>query len=107
MIEFLHARQYTDAESGLIYVRARFYDPSTGQFMSRDPLVAVTEQAYGYVGSNPVNGIDPLGLSWWKRALKIAVPIVAGVALVVGATALTVGTGGLDLGLLGVLRPAS
>ena len=51
-----------DAESGLIYLRARYYDPATGQFLSRDPLVALTGEAYGYAGNNPLNGTDPLGL---------------------------------------------
>jgi RHS repeat-associated protein len=51
-----------DAESGLIYLRARYYDPATGQFMSRDPLVVLTGEAYGYVGDNPLNEVDPLGL---------------------------------------------
>ena len=61
-----YAGQYTDAESGLIYLRARYYDPGTGQFLSRDPLVALTGSAYGYVRDNPLNGIDPLGLWGWN-----------------------------------------
>ncbi len=44
-----------DAESGLIYLRARYYDPSTGQFISRDPAVASTREPYAYVGDNPLN----------------------------------------------------
>ena len=32
---FLHE---VDAETGLVYLRARYYDPSTGQFLSRDPI---------------------------------------------------------------------
>jgi RHS repeat-associated protein len=59
---FGYAGQYTDAESGLIYLRARYYDPVTGQFMSLDPLVAMTQSAYGYAGDNPLNGADPMGL---------------------------------------------
>src|SRR5690349_2733677 len=53
---------YIDAETGFVYLRARFYDPATGQFLSRDPLVALTASAYGYVGGNPLNGTDPTGL---------------------------------------------
>jgi RHS repeat-associated protein len=58
--------QYTDPESGLIYLRARYYDPATAQFLSRDPLVAVTGSSYGYVDDNPLNGTDPTGLAWWN-----------------------------------------
>lgn len=56
------AGQYQDAESGLYYMRARYYDPATAQFLSRDPAVAVTRSAYGYVGDNPLNSKDPSGL---------------------------------------------
>jgi RHS repeat-associated protein len=54
--------QYHDTETGYIYLRARHYDPATGQFTSVDPLVAITEEPYGYVGGNPVNRTDPSGL---------------------------------------------
>jgi RHS repeat-associated protein len=57
-----YAGEYTDAETGFTYLRARYYEPATGQFLSRDPLVALTGSAYGYVGGNPLNGIDPTGL---------------------------------------------
>lgn len=57
-----YAGQYADAESGLIYLRARYYDPVTGQFMARDPMLASTRSPYGYVGDNPLNSTDPSGL---------------------------------------------
>ena len=40
----------------------RYYDPTTGQFLTRDPLDVLTQSAYGYVHDNPLNGKDPLGL---------------------------------------------
>ena len=43
-------------------VVGRYYDPATGQFLSVDPLVEQTGQAYAYTGDNPVNAIDPLGM---------------------------------------------
>ena len=73
--------QMTDAESGLTYLRARYYDPGTGQFMSRDPLVAITGSAYGYGGDDPLNGRDPSGL-WF--GIDDIVASVAGA--VVGGT---------------------
>jgi RHS repeat-associated protein len=54
--------EYTDAETGFTYLRARYYDPATGQFISRDPIEALTHEPYGYVGGNPLNATDPLGL---------------------------------------------
>jgi hypothetical protein len=41
---------------------ARYYDPTTGQFLSIDPDVAQTLAPFAYVGDDPVNSIDPLGL---------------------------------------------
>ena len=43
-------------------VIGRYYAPATGQFLSVDPLVAQTQQAYFYVEDDPVNAIDPTGL---------------------------------------------
>ncbi len=61
---FGYTGEYTDAESGLVYLRARYYDPQTQQFLTVDPLLAQTEQAYAYVGGSPVNRSDPSGLDW-------------------------------------------
>ena len=47
---------------GPSYLIGRYYDPATGQFLSVDPLVAQTQQAYVYVEDDPVNAIDPTGL---------------------------------------------
>ncbi|HXB65969.1 MAG TPA: RHS repeat-associated core domain-containing protein, partial [Solirubrobacteraceae bacterium] len=46
--------QYTSSDTGLIYMRARTYDPSTAQFLTRDPWVALTGEPYSYVGDNPL-----------------------------------------------------
>jgi RHS repeat-associated protein len=53
--------QYRNESTGLIYLRARSYDPTTAQFMSVDPQVAETGEAYGYAGADPVNAGDPSG----------------------------------------------
>jgi len=53
--------QYQDAESGYYYLRARYYDPATGQFLTCDPKVAITAQPYGYALDNPLSKIDPSG----------------------------------------------
>ena len=51
----LYASQYRDSESGLYYLRARYYDPSTGQFLTQDPLSAITLTPYGYATNNPMS----------------------------------------------------
>jgi RHS repeat-associated protein len=53
------------AESnGLYYMRARYYDPQVGRFISEDPIGfdGGDVNLYAYVRNNPVMGIDPQGL---------------------------------------------
>jgi RHS repeat-associated protein len=54
--------QYTSADTGLIYLRTRIYDPATAQFMSPDPLANSTEAPYYFAADSPVNGGDATGL---------------------------------------------
>ena len=51
---------YTDA-TGLVYLVHRYYDPTTGQFLSVDPDLSMTNQAYEYADDDPVNNVDPTG----------------------------------------------
>ena len=47
-------------------MRGRHYDPETQQFLSRDPLEALSGQPYVYANRNPVNYVDPDG-AWAVR----------------------------------------
>jgi RHS repeat-associated protein len=67
-----YAGEYTDAESGLIYMRARYYDPRTAKWISRDPVEAITREAYGYAGNNPLHFTDPTGLYWGEGVVNKA-----------------------------------
>ncbi len=52
-----------DSETGLVYVRNRYYDPELGRFISTDPIGYVDgPNAYGFAMNDPMNGSDPLGL---------------------------------------------
>lgn len=53
--------QYTNSESGLQYLRARVFDPVTGQFLTRDPLMGATASPYAYANGNPLRYVDPSG----------------------------------------------
>jgi RHS repeat-associated protein len=59
---FGYTGQYHDSENDMVYLRARYYDPFTQQFISRDPLEGTTGQPYAYAYGNPVNFVDPAGL---------------------------------------------
>lgn len=55
-----------DPESSLYFLRARYYDPKVGRFISRDPVSGVltnpqTQNPYVYALNNPVNNSDPSG----------------------------------------------
>jgi RHS repeat-associated protein len=72
-----HASGYTgrelDADTGLMYYRARWYDPAVGRFLSEDPIGfdANDPNLNRYTGNSPVQRRDPLGLDWgqgrWPR----------------------------------------
>jgi RHS repeat-associated protein len=66
---FGYTGQYTDAETGLQYLRARYYDPATGQLLGRDPLAPATRQPYTYSADNPLNLADPSGLNIFDKVL--------------------------------------
>ena len=52
-----------DAETGLLYVRNRYYDPELGRFITADPMGYVDGPSmYQFAGYSPVNFADPLGL---------------------------------------------
>ena len=56
--------QYYDGETGLHYNWHRFYDPSTGRYISADPIgLAGGINLYAYTENDPINLIDPMGLS--------------------------------------------
>jgi RHS repeat-associated protein len=77
--------QYTDAESGLVYLRARYYDSHTALFLTVDPLVGETGNPYIYVDGNPLNNVDFTGRCLWC--------IIAAGIVDVGIEVLTDGAG--------------
>lgn len=128
--EFLFDGERFDAEASLIYLRARFYDPEVGRFLSRDPVPGAIElprtlNAYVFAGNDPINRSDPTGLVDWERVGKASLELAGstltaagGVALMTAGSAGLAGTGGassplavpaiiggkvvLDVGLIGV-----
>ena len=58
---FGYTGEYTDTETGLIYLRNRYYDPEIGMFITEDPAKDGLNW-YVYCGGNPVMFVDPWGL---------------------------------------------
>ena len=66
---FGYRGEYTDSESGLVYLRARMYDPQTGRFINEDPA-RDNYNWYVYCDSNPNNRVDPYGTNWFTEFIR-------------------------------------
>ncbi|MDI6844283.1 MAG: RHS repeat-associated core domain-containing protein [Anaerosomatales bacterium] len=52
---------------GLHCLSKRYYDPTTAEFLAKDPAKADGEEsAYQYCAGDPVGKVDPSGEAWWK-----------------------------------------
>lgn len=65
---YLYRGERFDADLGLYHLRARSYDPNRGRFTTVDPFPGFADDPmslhrYLYANADPVNFIDPLGLS--------------------------------------------
>jgi RHS repeat-associated protein len=56
----------SDADSGLQLLGHRYYDPSTGRFLTRDPIKD-GRNWYAYCENNPLKAVDPDGLQVFKH----------------------------------------
>lgn len=99
--------QELDAETGLYYFGARYYDPWLARFTTADDRLGAhwtqpdAFNRYAYVLNSPVRNIDPTGhgiSGWWKQFLQQAaqyavdtVLIVAGAVVLAGGTAIGAG----------------
>ena len=63
---------YFDSETGLYYLKARYYDSTTGQFTQEDTVQDDNLQynLYGYCSGNPVLYVDPSGNKKWYKTFK-------------------------------------
>ena len=63
---YLYRGEQYDSDLALYYLRARYYNPNTGRFLSRDPLggkvkMPASLHKYLYANGDPVNLSDPMG----------------------------------------------
>lgn len=65
LVPFGFAGGLYDNDTGLVRFGVRDYDPMVGRWLSKDPIGFWGGQTnlYGYVMNDPINWIDPLGLS--------------------------------------------
>ncbi len=87
---FAYQSEQKDTESGLTYLRARYYDPTIGRFTSQDPLSGTvddpaSQNGYSYASNDPVDFNDPTGMVTNKQ-------IVSGVNVALGVVGTLTGT---------------
>ncbi len=88
-------REY-DSTTGLYYFRARWYNPETGRWLSKDPIgIAGGLNQYVAFKNNPVNNVDPKGTIAIATIIAIVSVVSAVVALV---SVMAKGAEGLDSG---------
>jgi RHS repeat-associated protein len=74
---YLYRGEQYDSDLNLHYLRARYFNPLTGRFLTRDTYRGemanpVTQHPYLYTGSNPVNITDPSGHGWGATFISSA-----------------------------------
>ena len=73
---FRYCGEYYDKETETIYLRARYYQPHLGRFLTRDTYTGeeddpLTLHLYTYCGNDGVNRVDPSG-NFWDTLIDIA-----------------------------------
>jgi RHS repeat-associated protein len=98
---FFYVGQEYDAETGLQYSRARYYDPRSREFIGQDPLAftAGDTNLYRRVGNSPVNATDPSGLeTYWEISGYFASTFVHNVGVTVSTAGKTIWKTGEEMG---------
>ena len=96
--------QYADAETGYVYLRARYYDPATAQFLTVDPLTPATGNPYNYATDNPLNTGDPSGRNGVSDFFSTAWHSAGNVLSTAAGDAGNLGAGAIDTLSGGLLR---
>ncbi|WP_119344813.1 RHS repeat domain-containing protein [Facilibium subflavum] len=100
---FAYDGEYRDAESGLVYLNARYYNPRLQRFMARDSYPFFNRYAFG--NDDPVGNIDPTGHFNWGDffgGLAIAAGVVATVASDGALAPVFAGISGITSGALNI-----
>lgn len=78
--DFLYTGQQFDPETGLYYLRARYYDPEIGRFITKDPIPQLN--LFTYANNSPINFYDPSGMS--LKQIELALSATSAVVSAIG-----------------------
>ncbi len=100
--KFVFTGYQRDSESGNDYAMARYYRVGFGRFCSPDPLSGSpgdpqSWNRYIYARDNPINNVDPSGMSWLSSFIHALVSFFTDVNFGPGGTAPTFPTGNYDV----------
>lgn len=90
---FRYRGYYYDTETGLYFLKTRYYDPEVGRFITIDDISYIDPETinglnlYAYCGNNPVMRVDENGNAWWEWLVGALLVIAVTAAVVVTAEA--------------------
>ncbi len=102
---FRYRGYYYDTETGLYFLKTRYYDPEVGRFITIDDLSYLDPESinglnlYAYCGNNPVMNVDPSG-----RFLFTLFSIIGTICSIVCATAVSAAVAGVVGGITEVVN---
>ena len=110
---FRYRSYYFDTETGLYFLKTRYYDPEIGRFMTIDDISYLDPESinglnlYAYCFNNPINCIDPTGNAPWWSWLISGLQLVGGIALCFVPGAQAIGVSMIVGGSLGLIANAA
>ena len=112
---FRFAGEQADDEFNLIFLRARYFDPRIGRFISADPFPGFKRDPqslnkYAYAQNNPVGNVDPQGTSIIDKTAKWVhggAKLTKGLPLISKATAFNKNLTQMEKDLTRCINPTS
>ena len=91
---FRYCGEYYDKETATVYLRARYYNPSTGRFISRDSFAGKNEDPlslnlYTYCANNPIYYSDPTGHIFVLDDVAIGIGVIAAACIIYSSAVCT------------------